>query len=106
MAPLRAPLPKRLRFRTVQDADADAINFPRSTQDIQTSDWFTAMARAHNTLPEFVFVTALSTTACVMGPKAFISVQDTYSEPTNMFTACMDLHDAEKVKTFCFGVTW
>ena len=75
MATPCAPLPKRPRFSpylTVQDADA--IKILRSAQDIpfpweqsmpeKISDWFTVVARAHNTLPEFVFVTALSTTAC------------------------------------------
>ena len=64
--------------------ETDAIKILRSAQDIpfpweqsmpeKISDWFTTMARAHNTLPEFMFVTALSTTTCVMGPNAFISI--------------------------------
>lgn len=36
--------------------------------------WFTVVSRALNTLPEFVFVTALSTTVYMMGPNAFTSV--------------------------------
>lgn len=63
-------------------------------------DWFTVVSRAHNTLPEFVFITVLSTTACVMGPYAFISVRDTYSEPTNLFTVCMGPPGCGKSQAF------
>lgn len=36
-------------------------------QEYATED-ITIVAKAHNTLPEFMFVTSLSTTACLMGP--------------------------------------
>ena len=68
------------------------------------SEWFTIVTRAHNTLPEFVFVTALSTTACVMGPNTFISVRDTYSEPTNMYTVCMGPPGCGKSQAFRLSV--
>ena len=68
------------------------------------SEWFSVVARAHNTLPEFMFVTALSATACVMGPNAFISVRDTYLEPTNMFTVCMGPPGCGKSQAFRLSI--
>ena len=52
------------------------------------SEWLNIVCKAHNTKPEFMFVTVLSTTACLMGPDTVISIGETYSEPTNMFTVC------------------
>lgn len=115
MATPCAPLPKRPRFSPYLCVpETDAIKILRSAQDIpfpweqsmpeKISDWFTTVARAHNTLPEFMFVTALSTTACVMGPNAFISVRDTYSEPTNMFTVCMGPPGCGKSQAFRLSV--
>ena len=68
------------------------------------SDWFNIVARAHNTLPEFIFITALSTTACLMGPSAMILVRDTYSEPTNMFTVCMGPPGCGKSQAFRLAI--
>lgn len=109
------PLPKRQRFSQCSSvSESDARKILRSAQDIpfpwvqsmpqKISDWFTIVARAHNTLPEFMFVTALSTTACLMGPSALISVRDEYSEPTNMFTVCMGPPGCGKSQAFRLSV--
>ena len=68
------------------------------------SEWFNIVSRAHNTLPEFMFVTVLSTTACLMGPDTVISVRETYSEPTNMFTVCMGPPGCGKSQAFRLAI--
>ena len=110
-----APLPKRARFTQHPPiSEVLAREILRSAEDIpfpweesmpeKISQWFTIVARAHNTLPEFVFVTALSTTACLMGPNAAISVRDEYSEPINMFTVCMGPPGCGKSQAFRLSV--
>ena len=66
MATPSAPLPKRPRFSPyyLPVSESDARKILRSAQDIpfpwvesmpeKISEWFTVVARAHNTLPEFV----------------------------------------------------
>ena len=106
---------KRARFTpsvSVTESDARAIlheaqgvPFPwGQSMPSQVSDWFTVVARAHNTLPEFMFVTALSTTACLMGPDTLISVRETYMEPTNLFTVCMGPPGCGKSQAFRLSV--
>ena len=111
MATPCAPLTKRPRFSpylSVPESDAikllsaQEIPFPWGMSII--SDWFSVVARAHNILPEFMFVTALSATACVMGPNAFISVRDTYLESTNMFTVCVGPPGCGKSQAFRLSI--
>lgn len=71
---------------------------------LKISHWFNVVSKAHNTLPEFVFVSALSTTACIMGPNTKISVRDTYIEPTNTFTVCMGPPRCGKSQAFRLAV--
>ena len=110
-----APLPKRARFTQYSPiSDALAREMLRSAQDVpfpwvqcmpeKISNWFTIVARARNTLPEFMFITALSTTACLMGTDAMISVRDEYAEPTNMFTVCMGPPGCGKSQAFRLSV--
>ena len=112
MATPYAPISKRPRFSPYLSVpESDAIKILKSAQEIpfpwdssKISEWFSVVATAHNTLPEFMFVTALSATACVMGPDAFISVRDTYSEPTNMFTVCMGPPGCGKSQAFRLSI--
>lgn len=113
-SPCGPPL-KRSRFSqatTVTEKDARAIvkaaqdiPFPwTQSMPIKIYEWFNIISKAHNTLPEFTFVTALSTTACLMGPDAMISVRDTYSEPTNLFTVCMGPPGCGKSQAFRLAI--
>jgi hypothetical protein len=68
------------------------------------ADWFNTVAKAHNTLPEFMFVTALSTTAALMGPRSQISVRETYSEPSNLFTVCLGQPGSGKSQAFRLAI--
>lgn len=113
--PPSAPLPKRPRFgQNIPVSEACARRILRSAQDIpfpweqsmpeKISNWFTIVARAHNTLPEFIFVSALSTTACLMGPMASVSVRDQYSEPMNTYTVCMGPPGCGKSQAFRLAV--
>ena len=103
MATPSGPPLKRSRLTpafSVTDSDAESIlhnaqeiSFPwEESMPIKISEWFDIISKAHNTRPELMFVTVLLTTACLMGlmgPNAVISVRETYSEPTNMFTVCI-----------------
>ena len=51
--------------------------------------WFEALAKSHNTAPEYVFVRALVTTAVLMGPSCYVKVGEFYREPTNLFAICI-----------------
>ena len=51
-----------------------------------------------------MFVTVLSTTACLMGPDTVISVRETYSEPTNMFTVCIGQPGCGKSQVFHLAI--
>ena len=51
-----------------------------------------------------MFVTALSTTGCLMGPNSLISVRETYCEPTNMFTVCMGPPGCGKIQAFRLAI--
>ena len=106
--------PKRQRFQYLPVSESDARKILRSAEEIpfpwvqsmpqKIVNWFATVARAHNTLPQFMFVTALSTTACLMGPNALISIREEYSEPTNMFTVCMGPPGCGKSQAFRLSV--
>lgn len=113
--PPSAPLPKRPRFgQYLPISESYSKKILRSAQDIsfpwvesmpeKISTWFNILARAHNTLPEFIFVSSLSTTACLMGPNTSISVREQYSEPTNMFTVCMGPPGCGKSQAFRLSI--
>ena len=95
-------------------AESDARSILRNAQEVpfpwaesmpkKISEWFNIISKAHNTLPEFIFVSAMSTTACLMGPAATISVRDTYTEPTNLFTVCMGPPGCGKSQAFRLAV--
>ena len=85
--------------------DAQEISFPwEESMPTKISEWFNIISKAHNTRPEFMFVTVLSTTACLMGPDAVISVRETYSEPTNMFTVCIGQPGCGKSQAFRLAI--
>ena len=66
--------------------DAQEISFPwEESMPTKISEWFNIISKAHNTRPEFMFVTVLSTTACLMGPDAVISVRETYILRANQY---------------------
>ena len=115
MATPSGPPLKRARFTpTMSVTDSDARAVLRKAEEIpfpwtesmpkKVSEWFNIVSRAHNTLPEFMFVTVLSTTACLMGPDTIISVRETYSEPTNMFTVCMGPPGCGKSQAFRLAI--
>ena len=84
---------------------AEEVPFPwKESMPRNISEWFNIVAKAHNTLPDFMFVTALSATACLMGPSTMISVRDTYSEPTNMFTVSMGPPGCGKSQAFRLAI--
>lgn len=110
------PTPKRPKFSphfsTISDVDAWKILrcaqeqlFPwQQCMPQKIADWFTTVAKAHNTLPEFMFVTALSTTAALMGPQSQISVREPYSEPPNLFTVCLGPPGSGKSQAFRLSI--
>ena len=51
--------------------------------------WFEALSKSHNTASEYVFVSALVTTAVFMGPSCYVKVEEFYQEPTNLFAICI-----------------
>lgn len=114
MASPSGPLLKRPRVSQPTVKESDARSILRAAQEIlfpwaqcmpeKISKWFNIIARAHNTLPEFIFVSALSTTACLMGPHTIISVRDTYFEPTNVFTVCMGQPGCGKSQAFRLSI--
>ena len=115
MATPVGPSLKRPRFSpSVAVTESDAREALRQAQEVpfpwvesmprKISEWFNIVSRAHNTLPEFMFVTALSTTGCLMGPNSLISVRETYSEPTNMFTVCMGPPGCGKSQAFRLAI--
>lgn len=114
MASPSGPPLKRPRFISSTMTESDARSILREAQEVafpwtesmpgKISEWFNIISKAHNTLPEFIFVTALSATACLMGPDSMISVRDTYSEPTNMFTVCMGPPGCGKSQAFRLAV--
>ena len=106
---------KRSRFTpTMSVTDSNVKAILRNAQEIpfpwvesmpkKISEWFNIICKAHNTKPEFMFVTALSTTACLMGPDTVISIRETYSEPTNMFTVCVGQPGCGKSQTFRLAI--
>lgn len=75
---------------TVSKAVGNAQDIPFPWDDSvpqNIKEWFEALAKSHNTAPEYVFIGALVTTA--MGPTSFVKVRDTYLEPTNFYAICM-----------------
>ena len=60
------------------------------------ADWFKTYAKSHSTPPEFVFVGAVVTTACIMGADASIEVRATYKEPIMPYA--LDFLDVKKAK--------
>ena len=114
MASPSGPPLKRPRLNSTMVTESDARSILRAAQEVsfpwtesmpeEISKWFNIISKAHNTLPEFMFVTALSATACLMGPDSMISVRDTYSEPTNIFTVCMGPPGCGKSQAFRLAV--
>lgn len=84
-SPLHSPTPSEL-------AGKDAWNIPFPWNDAVPNnirEWFEALAKSHNTAPEYVFVGALVTTAVLMGPRCYVKVGEFYREPTNIFAICV-----------------
>ena len=110
------PTPKQPKFSShlssVSDSDAWKIlrfaqeqPFPwQQCMPQKIADWFNTVAKAHNTPPEFMFVTALSTTAALMGPQSQMSVRETYSEPSNLFTVCLGPPGSGKSQAFRLAI--
>lgn len=57
-------------------------------------------AKSRNTLPEFVFIAAVTTVACLMGPKVYVRLRHEYPEPVNLFAICMAEPGAGKSQAF------
>ena len=66
------------------------------------ADWFKTYAKSHNTPPpEFVFVGAVVTTACIMGADASIEVRATYKEPVNLYALCIGFPGCGSIQDDC-----
>lgn len=64
------------------------------------SNWFEAFGKSHDTAPEYVFIGAVVVAAVLMGPKSFVKVRETYSEPTNLFAVCIGHSGSGKSQSY------
>ena len=69
--------------------EARNVDFPWDAVTDPIKLWLKAMAGAINTQPEFLLVSALTITSCLMGPDCVFAVRERHKEPCNLFTLCL-----------------
>ena len=61
--------------------------------------WFETLAKAHNTVPEYIFMGAIATCSALMGP-TYVQVRETYEEPVNIYALCVGFPGSGKSQAF------
>ncbi|KXJ08785.1 hypothetical protein AC249_AIPGENE26637 [Exaiptasia diaphana] len=67
--------------------------------------WLKVVAKSRNTMPEFVLLSAILTTAALMGPASTVKVRSTYSEPINLYSIILSPPGSGKSQAFDLTVT-